>query len=35
MLVFFESARGGATEDPDEIAFEVDERGFAETLERA
>jgi len=35
LLVFFESARGGAADDPDEIAFDVDERGFQEVLERA
>jgi catechol 2,3-dioxygenase-like lactoylglutathione lyase family enzyme len=35
LLVFFESTGGGAAEDPDEIAFDVDERGFEEVLERA
>ena len=35
LLVFFESQSGGATADPDEIAFDADAAGFAETLERA
>jgi catechol 2,3-dioxygenase-like lactoylglutathione lyase family enzyme len=35
LLVFFEAERGGAAEDPDEIAFDADAAGFAETLERA
>ena len=35
LLVFFPSERGGATDDPDEVAFDADRAGFAETLERA
>ena len=35
LLVFFESAGGGASEDPDEIAFDVDSSGFDDVLERA
>lgn len=35
LLVFFESERGGAADDPDEIAFDADAAGFAATLERA
>lgn len=35
LLVFFESRRGGAADDPDEIAFDADAAGFAAALERA
>lgn len=35
VLVFFESAANTLSEDPDEIAFDVDAPGFDETLERA
>jgi catechol 2,3-dioxygenase-like lactoylglutathione lyase family enzyme len=35
LLVFFESAEGGAPADPDEIAFDCDASGFAECYERA
>jgi catechol 2,3-dioxygenase-like lactoylglutathione lyase family enzyme len=35
LLVFFPSARGGAAEDPDEIAFDVDRAGFDAVLARA
>jgi catechol 2,3-dioxygenase-like lactoylglutathione lyase family enzyme len=35
LLVFFESSANTLSEDPDEIAFDVDAPGFAETLERA
>lgn len=35
LLVFFESAEGGAPADPDEIAFDCDAAGFAECYERA
>jgi catechol 2,3-dioxygenase-like lactoylglutathione lyase family enzyme len=35
LLVFFESAEGGASADPDEIAFDCDAAGFAECYERA
>jgi len=35
LLVFFESAEGGAPADPDEIAFDCDAPGFAECYERA
>jgi catechol 2,3-dioxygenase-like lactoylglutathione lyase family enzyme len=35
LLVFFPSDRGGAADDPDEIAFDADLAGFEETLERA
>jgi catechol 2,3-dioxygenase-like lactoylglutathione lyase family enzyme len=35
LLVFFESERGGAARDPDEIAFDADAGGFAAALDRA
>jgi catechol 2,3-dioxygenase-like lactoylglutathione lyase family enzyme len=35
LLVFFESDGNEISEDPDEIAFDVDLAGFEETLERA
>jgi catechol 2,3-dioxygenase-like lactoylglutathione lyase family enzyme len=35
LLVFFESERGGAGDDPDEIAFDADRAGFDAALERA
>jgi len=35
LFVFFESEAGGAADDPDELAFDVDAAGFEETLERA
>jgi len=35
LLVFFGSAFRGAADDPDEIAFEVDDPGFSDVLERA
>jgi catechol 2,3-dioxygenase-like lactoylglutathione lyase family enzyme len=35
LLVFFSSERGGAGPDPDEIAFDVDSRGFEDVLARA
>ncbi len=35
LLVFFEAERGGAADDPDEIAFDADRAGFEQTLERA
>jgi catechol 2,3-dioxygenase-like lactoylglutathione lyase family enzyme len=35
LLVFFPSDRGGAADDPDEIAFDADLAGFEETLGRA
>jgi len=35
ILVFFESAEGGAAADPDEIAFDADASGFEQTLARA
>jgi catechol 2,3-dioxygenase-like lactoylglutathione lyase family enzyme len=35
LLVFFESEANPLSEDPDEIAFDVDAPGFDETLERA
>jgi predicted enzyme related to lactoylglutathione lyase len=35
LLVFFESAGNRISDDPDEIAFDVDLAGFEETLERA
>jgi catechol 2,3-dioxygenase-like lactoylglutathione lyase family enzyme len=35
LLVFFPSERGGAADDPDELAFDADRAGFEETLERA
>jgi catechol 2,3-dioxygenase-like lactoylglutathione lyase family enzyme len=35
LLVFFESQEGGATADPDEIAFDCDAAGFAACYERA
>jgi catechol 2,3-dioxygenase-like lactoylglutathione lyase family enzyme len=35
LLVFFEASAAGITEHPDEIAFDVDEDGFAETLANA
>jgi catechol 2,3-dioxygenase-like lactoylglutathione lyase family enzyme len=35
LLVFFPSERGGASEDPDELAFHADRDGFEATLERA
>ena len=35
LLVFFESAEGGAPADPDEIAFDCDATGFAAAYERA
>jgi catechol-2,3-dioxygenase len=35
LLVFFASDRPGSAPDPDEIAFDVDEPGFADVLDRA
>jgi catechol 2,3-dioxygenase-like lactoylglutathione lyase family enzyme len=35
LLVFFGSEQNTLSEDPDEIAFDVDAAGFDETLERA
>jgi catechol 2,3-dioxygenase-like lactoylglutathione lyase family enzyme len=35
LLVFFESSGNPISEDPDEIAFDVDLAGFEETLGRA
>jgi catechol 2,3-dioxygenase-like lactoylglutathione lyase family enzyme len=35
LLVFFESSANTLSDDPDEIAFDVDAPGFDETLERA
>jgi len=35
MLVFFASERSGTASDPDEIAFDVDDAGFADVLARA
>jgi catechol 2,3-dioxygenase-like lactoylglutathione lyase family enzyme len=35
LLVFFASERGGAGDDPDELAFDADRAGFDTTLERA
>jgi catechol 2,3-dioxygenase-like lactoylglutathione lyase family enzyme len=35
LLVFFGSEKNALSEDPDEIAFDVDSVGFDETLERA
>jgi catechol 2,3-dioxygenase-like lactoylglutathione lyase family enzyme len=35
LLVFFESSSAGISDDPDEIAFDVDEAGYAETLATA
>jgi catechol 2,3-dioxygenase-like lactoylglutathione lyase family enzyme len=35
LLVFFGSDRNTVSEDPDEIAFDVDAAGFDEALERA
>jgi len=35
LLVFFTSEASGATDDPDEIAFDVDRSGFDDVLERA
>lgn len=35
LLVFFESDGNPISDDPDEIAFDVDLAGFEETLERA
>jgi catechol 2,3-dioxygenase-like lactoylglutathione lyase family enzyme len=35
LLVFFASERGGAADDPDELAFDADHAGFEEALERA
>jgi catechol 2,3-dioxygenase-like lactoylglutathione lyase family enzyme len=35
ILVFFPSDRGGAAEDPDEIAFDCDAAGFEQAFERA
>ena len=35
LLVFFASDKNTLTEDPDEIAFDVDAAGFDEALERA
>jgi catechol 2,3-dioxygenase-like lactoylglutathione lyase family enzyme len=35
LLVFFASEQNALSEDPDEIAFDVDASGFDETLERA
>ena len=35
LLVFFESERGGAGQDPDELAFDVDAGGFDDVLRRA
>ena len=35
LLVFFESKANPLSEDPDEIAFDVDAPGFDETLARA
>ena len=35
LLVFFAAERGGAADDPDEIAFDADRAGFEAALERA
>ena len=35
LLVFFASDKNAVSEDPDEIAFDVDAHGFDEILERA
>ena len=35
LLVFFPSERGGAADDPDELAFDADRAGFESALERA
>lgn len=35
LLVFFSSELGGAGQDPDEIAFDVDSHGFEDVLARA
>ena len=35
LLVFFASDRGGAADDPDELAFDADRAGFDDALERA
>lgn len=35
LLVFFESDANPISDDPDELAFDVDLAGFEETLERA
>jgi catechol 2,3-dioxygenase-like lactoylglutathione lyase family enzyme len=35
LLVFFPSERGGAADDPDELAFDADLAGFEAALERA
>lgn len=35
LLVFFASDKNALSEDPDEIAFDVDAHGFDEILERA
>jgi catechol-2,3-dioxygenase len=35
LLVFFASQAPGTTDDPDEIAFDVDGSGFDDVLERA
>jgi len=35
LLVFFAAESRGAASDPDEIAFDVDDPGFADVLERA
>ena len=35
LLVFFPSDKNALSEDPDEIAFDVDAHGFDEILERA
>jgi catechol 2,3-dioxygenase-like lactoylglutathione lyase family enzyme len=35
LLVFFRSESPSTSTDPDEIAFDVDEPGFADVLERA
>ena len=35
LLVFFESERGGAADDPDELAFDADGAGFERALTAA
>ena len=35
LLVFFESGENAIPADPDEIAFDVDDAGYAETLAKA
>ena len=35
LLVFFPSARGGAADDPDELAFDADGAGFERALAAA